>query len=275
MRTIYLASDSLARKKLLKMLGWKFKVLPSYVREDNKKSCPSYAELVKKNALSKAKDVAKRISSGVVIGADTVVAQNNQIFGKPKDLKDAYRMLKKLTRNPQWVYTGIAIIDKDKGKIRLGCERTKVYMDRLTDREIKNYFRDVSPLDKAGSFDIQGKGALFIRRIEGCFYNVVGLPLRRIYCMLKDLGVKISLLIFFLLPFSCLVLFGCSAEYNIVTGKEEVYFYSTDKEVQIGRSIAKEIENKYKLVDDPLILKRAEEIGNRIASVCDRRDVDY
>jgi predicted Zn-dependent protease len=150
-------------------------------------------------------------------------------------------------------------------------EKTKVYIDKLSDQEIGKYFTHVSPLDKAGSFDIQGKGAFFIRRIEGCFYNVVGLPLRKVYIMLKKLGVRIFVLLFFLLPF----LSGCSTEYNIVTGKEETFYYSTDKEVQMGQSIAKEVEKEYKLNEDPLIQKRVEDIGQKIVSVCDRKDIDY
>ena len=86
-------------------------------------------------------------------------------------------MLKRLSHKPQWVYTGIAVIDKDKNKTLVAHEKTKVYMDRLGDEEINNYFAQVYPLDKAGSFDIQGFGSVFIDRIEGCFYNVVGLPM--------------------------------------------------------------------------------------------------
>jgi Zn-dependent protease with chaperone function len=176
-------------------------------------------------------------------------------------------MLKRLSQRPQWLYTGIAIIDKDKHKTKLGYEKTKVYMDKLTDEEIKNYFTRVSPLDKAGSFDIQGRGAFFIRRIEGCFYNVVGLPLRKLYRMLKEIGVVIFLL--------CFLLSGCASEYNIATGQEENFYYSTDKEVQIGESIARQVEKEYKFVEDPLIQKRVEDIGKKIVSVCDRKDIDY
>ena len=221
MRKIYLASDSKARRKLLKILGLKFRVIPSRVRERKRARSLSYAKLVEKNALDKASEVAKRVKCGIIIGADTIVVQNGRIFGKPKDLKDAKRMLKKLTRKPQWLYTGIAIIDKDKGEVLLDYEKTKIFMDRLTDREIDNYFAQVSPLDKAGSFDIQGRGAFFIRRIEGCFYNVVGLPLRKLYLMLKEL--KVFMFLFFTLSFAlCALLSGCRSEYNIVDRKSVV-----------------------------------------------------
>ena len=276
MRKVYLASDSKARRELLKILGIRFKVLPSRIKEKRKPGNLSYAALVKRNALDKAKDVAKRVKSGIIIAADTIVVQHRKIFGKPKDLKDARLMLKRLSKRPQWLYTGIAIIDKDKNKLKVAYEKTKVYMDRLTDKEIERYFACVRPEDLAGSFDIQGRGAFFIRRIEGCFYNVVGLPLRRLYRMFKELGINIFMVAFCVLNFTlCAFLSGCSTEYNIVTGKEEVFYYSTDKEVQIGESIAREVEKKYKQVDDPLIQKRVEDIGQKIVSGCDRKDIDY
>jgi len=275
MRKIYLASDSKARGKLLNISGLKFKVLPSRFKEERKTGL-SYAALVKRNALEKAKEVAKKTGGGIIIGADTIVVQDKKIFGKPKDLKSARRMLKKLSRKPQWVYTGIAIIDADRNKTAVDYEKTKIYMDKLSDTEIENYFSCVSPLDKAGSFDIQGKGAFFIRRIEGCFYNVVGLPLSKLYRMFKKLGIRVFIILFCLFPFSfCLFLSGCSTEYSIVTGKEETFYYSTDKEVQMGESISREVEKKYKLVDDPLVQKRVEEVGKKIVGVCDRKDIDY
>lgn len=273
MRQIYLASDSKARMELLKFFGLRFKVLASKVKEKKRRRKLSYAELVKRNALAKAEDVSARVKSGIIVGADTLMVAGGKIFGKPKNLKSARMMLKDLSRQVQWVYTGIAVIkkDKDKVKVKLGYEKTKVYMDKLSDKEIKDYFACVSPLDKAGSFDIQGKGAFFIRRIEGCFYNVVGLPLRRLYLMFKKLGVKVFMVFF------CLFLSGCATEYNIATGKEEAIYYSynTDKEVQMGQNIDRQIREKYKFADDPLVQKRVEDIGKKIAAVCDRKEIDY
>jgi MAF protein len=275
MRKIYLASDSKARKKLLNILGLKFQVIPSKIKEEGRPGI-SYADLVKRNALAKAKHVAVKVKGGIIIGADTIVVQDKRIFGKPKDMKDARRMLKKLSKKPQWLYTGVAVIDKDKHRVKLGFEKTKVYMDKLTDAQIDDYFSCVLPNNFAGSFDIQGRGALFIRRIEGCFYNVVGLPLRKLYRMLNELGVKIFS---FLLVAWCLgtivTLTGCSTEYNIATGQQEVYFYSTDREVKIGEAIAKEAEKELKPADDLLLQKRVEDIGKKIVSICDRKDIDY
>jgi MAF protein len=259
------------------MCGLKFRVLPSDIDEEALPKPVSYAALVKRNALAKARDVASRVKSGVVIGADTIVVQGRKIFGKPKDLRAARAMLATLSQGPQWVYTGIAVVDKG-GRLRelVSCEKTKIVMDKITDKEMRSYFFRVSPLDKAGSFDIQGKGAFFIRRVEGCFYNVVGLPLSRLYRMFKQIGLRMLCLSVCFLPF-CAILFlsGCSTEYNIATGQEEKYYYSTDKEVAIGQSIAKDLEEKNKIDEDPLMSKRVRDIGKKIVNVCDRKDIRY
>lgn len=190
MRKIILASRSKARQKLLKDIGIKFVVATSNVRE-KRTITADCADLVVGNALLKAKDVSKRFSSGIVIAADTVVLVGKKIIGKPKSIKDAFRALKLLSRRPQWVYSGIAVIDIDNKKTYTSCDKTKVYMYRLSDSEIRNYFKRVSPLDKAGSFDIQGFGSVFIDRIEGCYYNVVGLPMAKLANILKKTGVEV------------------------------------------------------------------------------------
>ena len=190
MRRIILASKSKARQALLKQIGLKFQVAASNVKENRllKIRC---SDLVITNALKKAEGVAKRFNSGIVIGADTVVLVGNKIVGKPKDKKCAFKTLKLLSRRPQWVYTGLAVIDIDRNKTFTAYDKTKVYMHRLNDTEIRNYFKKVSPLDKAGAFDIQGLGSIFIDRIEGCFYNVIGLPLAKLVRILKKAGVDI------------------------------------------------------------------------------------
>ncbi len=275
-RKIYLASQSIPRKNLLKRLGLEFTVIPTHITEKTGRGGYSFPELVKHNALLKAKSASEKVKSGIIIAADTITVQDGRIFGKPRNLKDARRMLKKISSRPQVVYSGIAVIDKENNKIRLGCEKTTVYMDRLRERQIDDYFRKVSPLDKAGSFDIQGWGAVFIRRIDGCYYNVVGLPLRRLYLVLERMKLKIFMPFFLAINFSlCLALSGCSTEYNIVTGEEEMYYYSTDREVRLGQAIAKEVEKEYKLADDPIYQKRVEDIGRKIAAVSDRKEIDY
>ncbi|MCX5667719.1 MAG: Maf family protein [Candidatus Omnitrophica bacterium] len=189
-RRIILASRSKARRKLLNDIGLKFTVRASNVREKRliKTDCGA---LVTENALAKALDVAGRTKTGIVIAADTVVLVGKRIVGKPKSIKEALRTLKLLSRKPQWVYTGIAVIDVDNNRTYTAFDKTKVCMYHLTEREIKNYFKRVSPLDKAGSFDIQGFGSVFIDRIEGCFYNVVGLPMAKLAKILRKAGVYV------------------------------------------------------------------------------------
>ncbi|MDO8489050.1 MAG: Maf and M48 domain-containing protein [Candidatus Omnitrophota bacterium] len=267
---IYLASKSKARKKLLEKFGLKFRVFPSKAKEVAKRGNLSYAQLVKNNACNKAKDVASRVKEGIIIAADTICVQNGLIFGKPKNIQDARFMLKKLSSAPQWLYTGLAVIKKDKNteKLVVDYEKTKVHMDRLTDKEISKYFKQASPMDKAGSFDIQGKGAFFIKKIDGCFYNVVGLPLRKLYRIFRRFGV-LSVI------GPVLLLSGCSTEYNLVTKQEEQYYYSTDKEVAMGQAINRQVEKELKFSNDPLQKKRVEDIGKKVAAVSDRKEIDY
>jgi len=190
MRDIILASNSDARKKLLKQTGLRFRVIIPSTREDRslKKGC---RDLVIGNALRKARAVARGLDSGVVISADTVVRVGRMLVGKPRDIDDALKTLHALSRKPQWVYTGIAVIDIDKKKTFTAHEKTKVYMLPMNERRIMCYFKKASPLDKAGSFDIQGPGAFFIRRIEGCYSNVVGLPLAKLSVLLEKVGIEV------------------------------------------------------------------------------------
>lgn len=190
MRRIILASRSRARRKLLKDIGLKFRVAKSNMKE-KRRITTNCGDLVIENALAKARDVSKRFNSGIIVAADTVVLVGKKIIGKPKNIKDAFKTLKLLSRKPQWVYSGIAVIDIDRNRTYTFYDKTRVYMYRLTDSEIRNYFKRVSPLDKAGSFDIQGFGGIFIERIEGCFYNVVGLPMGKLAKVLKKTGLEV------------------------------------------------------------------------------------
>lgn len=150
------------------------------------------AALVKHNALLKARAVASRIKKGIVVGADTIVyAGRRRIIGKPRDLKEAKKILKILFSGPQWVYTAVAVIDVASNKTLLDYEKTKIYMHKLSEEEINRYHGITSPLDKAGGFDIEGRGGLFIRRIEGCYSNVIGLPMAKLRLMLKKVGVAL------------------------------------------------------------------------------------
>ena len=190
MKKIILASASPQRRKLMKILGLPFTVCPSKAVESSRitKDC---AHLVKANALLKALDVAGRVRKGIVIGSDTVVySSKGRLILKPRDMKEAKKNLKELMAKPHWVYSGVAVVDAETGRKEVSFEKTKVFMTTLKDQDIVRYHQLVSPLDKAGGFDIEGKGALFIPRIEGCYFNVVGLPLAKLAAMLKKFGVN-------------------------------------------------------------------------------------
>ncbi|MDD5291586.1 MAG: Maf family nucleotide pyrophosphatase [Candidatus Omnitrophica bacterium] len=264
---IILASRSKARRQILENCGFKVKVVASSARESRNTNC-SFSSLVKDNALRKLKDVARRVKTGIIVSADTLVFRKGFVFGKPRNIKDAKAMLKALSRKPHWVYTGVAVLDKEKNKLLLDYEKTKVYMHNLSDGEIARYFSRNNPLHFAGSFDIQGQGGLYIKRIEGCFYNVVGLPLAKLYKMLRKIGVLL-----FLLTFS-FGLSGCT-EFNPVTRKQEMILYSTEKEVTIGRNVARQVEEEYELVKNPLVIERLNNIADKISAVADRGDISY
>ncbi len=191
MKSIILASNSPQRKKLLRLLGLKFKVIPSHA-EEIEKITTNCKDMVIGNARIKARHVASRLKDGVVIGADTTVFVGKKtIIGKPKDYKDARRILRVLFSRPQWVYTGVCVIDVKNKKEIVGFEKTKVFMIPLTDKEIRSYHARVNPFDKAGGFDIEGWGSIFIHRIEGCYSNVIGLPMAKLASMLKKIGVNV------------------------------------------------------------------------------------
>lgn len=191
MKKIVLASGSVQRKKLLRQLGLKFTVKVSGSKEIQKiRTTP--ADLVMKNALLKARDVATKTKNAIVIGADTIVyIGNKRMILKPRSLKEAKRNLKILFSRPQWVYTGVAVIDAKTRRTVIDYEKTKVFMLSLTDKEIDRYYEKINPFDKAGGFDIEGWGSAFIDRIEGCYTNVIGLPMAKLTQMLKKVGIKI------------------------------------------------------------------------------------
>ena len=191
MKTIILASASVQRQELLRRCGMKFTVQTSRIHEITKIQT-TCAALVQRNALLKARDVASRRREGIVVGADTLVYVGHKtIIGKPRNLKEAKKILKILFSHPHWVYTGVAIIDAATQRTRVDYEKTKVYMNHLSDAEIDRYHTRISPLDKAGGFDIEGHGGLFIRRIEGGYSNVIGLPMAKLREMLKEFGIFI------------------------------------------------------------------------------------
>ncbi len=180
---IILASNSPRRKELLQMLGYSFQVKGADCDESSDITNPK--ELVKVLAKRKALAVEKE-DSDLVIGSDTVVAVENNILGKPKSQKDAFEMLKALSGKEHFVHTGICITYKDKTvNETVSC---KVKFKDLTEKEIDDYIRSGEPMDKAGAYAIQGKGAAFIQWISGDYYSVVGLPCCKVDTVLKKFG---------------------------------------------------------------------------------------
>lgn len=190
MKKIVLASQSPQRKKLLKLLEIPFSVHPSDAEELTSLS-GSVARFVKHNALLKARAVAQHYQDAVVIGSDTVVYGDGRLILKPKNLKEAKDELKRLMAKPHWVYSGVAVIDTSTQTTLVEYDKTRVLMHSLSDKQIDRYHRRMPPLDKAGGFDIEGLGAAFIHRVEGCYFNVVGLPLARLTQMLNTVGIDV------------------------------------------------------------------------------------
>jgi septum formation protein len=183
---LILASQSPRRRILLKQIGMKFLVRPSAIREDVLDHEPPQQN-VKRIALRKAEEVAKGVNQGIVIGADTIVVLGNQILGKPRTRAEAKRMLRSLSGKMHTVYTAFALIDAKSKKKRVRVEKTKVWFRRLAGSEIDEYVASGSPMDKAGAYGIQDDyGAVFVERVEGCFYNVVGFPLTQFYMTLHE-----------------------------------------------------------------------------------------
>lgn len=178
---IYLASQSPRRKHLLKQIGIKFKSFSVDLDEqisDNE----TPIKVVKRLSLEKLELAEKIKNDGILITADTIVVLNSEIIGKPKNKKDAKTILSKLSNNTHFVYTGYAIKNSVTNKIIVDYERTSVTFRELSSKEIDDYVADGSPLDKAGAYGIQDDyGAVFVSKIDGCYYNVVGLPLSKIY----------------------------------------------------------------------------------------------
>lgn len=187
-KKIVLASQSPRRKKLLEQIELDFDIVVSNVDEDVSGDFPP-ADICCRIALDKARDVAQRLTEpSIVIGADTIVVLNDRVLGKPNSEPEAAEMLKALSGNFHYVYTGLAFIDTVAKTEKTVYEKTKVQFRELTDNEIYSYIETGSPMDKAGAYGIQDDfGAVFVSRIEGCYYNVVGLPLQLFFSVLMSL----------------------------------------------------------------------------------------
>lgn len=185
---IVLASASERRVELLKRLVEDFDVIVSDFDESNIKLEGSITKYVEDIACGKAKDVAMKMSNdSIIIAADTVVVFNEEVLGKPTNKTDAFNMLTKLSGNTHEVYTSVVVINKAKDIIIKSTESTKVKFSKLSNKEIERYIDTNEPMDKAGSYGIQGYGGAFVESINGCYYNVVGLPLSRLRKILLEI----------------------------------------------------------------------------------------
>jgi septum formation protein len=143
------------------------------------------------NSREKARDVASLTSSGIVIAADTVVLCDEEILGKPHTKDKAREMLRKISGKKVHVVTALTVIDIDSNCQTSTSETTDVMIKQMSDAEIEGYIETLEPLDKAGAFAIQGKGAIIVEKIEGDYFNVVGLPLFKLNKILRDFGVDV------------------------------------------------------------------------------------
>lgn len=195
MYNIILASGSPRRKEILEQVGIPFTVQVSNKEEVITENEP--VNIVKGLASMKANDIAEKAKiNDVIIGCDTIVAYNNQIMGKPKNEEDAKRMLQLLQNDVHEVYTGVSVIIKMIADDGSECDKeinfaveTKVYVNAMNESQIESYVATKEPMDKAGAYAVQGRFAVHIKKLDGDYYNVVGLPISRLYDVLLEEGV--------------------------------------------------------------------------------------
>lgn len=185
-RVFVLASKSPRRKELLENIGIKAEIMPADIDESVLEGLPP-EKMVAELAMLKAAEVARSFKGNtVVIGADTCVCVDGEVFGKPKDSEDAKRMLRILSGRSHDVYTGYCVINCKDANAVAKVEKTKVFFRNLTEDEITAYVNTREPMDKAGAYGIQKRGSMLIERIEGDYFNVVGLPVCALCSVLKN-----------------------------------------------------------------------------------------
>lgn len=190
MQKLVLASHSPRRRQLLKTLGIDFIAAESGFKEIEHDS-GSPEQQVQDNALGKARAVFPHYTNALIIGADTVVVYRQRILGKPKNMDEAIACLQLLQGKTHAVYTGLALINTKENATRSDYVKTLVTMRALNDMEIRSYLSRINPLDKAGAYAIQGAGSVVVKRISGCYYNVVGFPIAKLEEMLLSLQTTI------------------------------------------------------------------------------------
>ena len=190
MRKIILASASPRRKELLEKIGLKFEVEPSNYAEDmHSKLNPD--ELARAISLGKSRAVASKHKNAIVIAADTFIVFRGKIMGKPNTEAEARKMLMALRGKSHSVITGFTILDTEENKVLTKSVETVIHIKKLTPKEIDAYVKSKEPLDKAGAYAIQGLGSVIVERIEGDYFNVMGLPLSALAESLTEFGIHI------------------------------------------------------------------------------------
>jgi septum formation protein len=189
-RTIVLASASPRRRELLALTGLSFTVDPSSYEEELVPGVKPRL-LARRLSSEKAKAVAKKYRNALIIAADTFIVYRDSLMGKPHTEKEAFRMLGILNGRQHSVITGFTIIDTETGKTVSKSVETKVWFRKLTEQELASYVRTGEPLDKAGAYAIQGRGSLIVEKIEGDYFNVIGLPLSSLADALKKFGIRV------------------------------------------------------------------------------------
>ena len=190
MKRIILASASPRRKELLEKIGLKFEVDASDCAEEIDPALEP-DEMVHRISLAKAKSVTSRHKDTIIIAADTIGVIGKKLLGKPHTADEARKMLAQISGKSHEVITGFTVLDTASNKVFSGTVNTKVYIKKLTGQEIAAYVRTGEPLDKAGAYGIQGLGAVIVEKIEGDYYNVMGLPLNALTNALKEFGVNV------------------------------------------------------------------------------------
>ncbi len=187
---LVLASSSPRREEILKKLNLKFTIVPSKINEDEFINSDP-VELVKTLALEKAKSVSELVEEAIVIAADTVVVYDDQILGKPGNERNAKNMLKSLSSNHHQVITGVAVLNSQNKESHVDYNITDVKMMAMSENEIDSYIQTGEPMDKAGSYAIQGYGGLFVEEIKGSYHSVMGLPIHQLAKLLDKFNYGI------------------------------------------------------------------------------------
>jgi len=190
MKNLILASESPRREKILKRLNMQFTVVPSKIDESVYEHL-NPEKMVQELSSLKAKEVSKLVEDTLIIAADTIIVNDEKILGKPKSEEDAIKMLKELRGDNHTVVTGLAVFSTLDSKEITDIDRTEVYLADMTDNEVEKYVSTGEPMGKAGSYAIQGLGSVFVEKIEGSYFTVMGLPVHKLARILNQFSVDI------------------------------------------------------------------------------------